>query len=454
MDHRHPMVVPDNFVTGISFDMTHLNLNQGMEMLAHPGSTNGYVISRYHPHMCGGPSYVKHQHRSRTHHVEPDSSKILPGCKQLYTQELDVRCRICGDQASGFHYGVHSCEGCKGFFRRTLKKQLVYTPCKTGSQCRIDQITRNKCQYCRYQKCLNAGMSQDDVTDRENEAYPPGYNNWQDSSDFISANFCCFVVCKFDKDFIISDTFSYFIKLLDTDLLREIHSNIFIIDVLTEIACFLGDMELLTSLDSGTFQQVFLAYQDMILPLLESSAKFVKKIPGFRSLPLTDQINLLKHGSFPVATLLMHTAVDQHGIQLFGRMRQFLVSRKLTNLCEEAQLLLTEHVALADKVNSFQLQLGEKALFCASILLQDVPGLHESHKIEQIQLDLLDALRLELKHNHPRQRLLFPKLLLLIPDLRQITENFGRHLQKGSFLSASKDSDVTPLLREIFDVGH
>ncbi|CAI9716521.1 peroxisome proliferator-activated receptor delta-like, partial [Octopus vulgaris] len=432
MDHRHPM---------------------GMEMLAHPGSTNGYVISRYHPHMCGGPSYVKHQHRSRTHHVEPDSSKILPGCKQLYTQELDVRCRICGDQASGFHYGVHSCEGCKGFFRRTLKKQLVYTPCKTGSQCRIDQITRNKCQYCRYQKCLNAGMSQDAVrfgrmpkaerekleADREEMHGSCGEKilELRALSDLIKA--------AFSDNFRGTCVYNH-----NTVRKRPSVTN----PMEKEIACFLGDMELLTSLDSGTFQQVFLAYQDMILPLLESSAKFVKKIPGFRSLPLTDQINLLKHGSFPVATLLMHTAVDQHGIQLFGRMRQFLVSRKLTNLCEEAQLLLTEHVALADKVNSFQLQLGEKALFCASILLQDVPGLHESHKIEQIQLDLLDALRLELKHNHPRQRLLFPKLLLLIPDLRQITENFGRHLQKGSFLSASKDSDVTPLLREIFDVGH
>lgn len=49
----------------------------------------------------------------------------------------------------------------QGFFRRTLKKQLVYKPCQMGNQCKIDAGTRNKCQYCRYQRCLNAGMSQD-----------------------------------------------------------------------------------------------------------------------------------------------------------------------------------------------------------------------------------------------------------------------------------------------------
>ncbi|XP_076347614.1 retinoic acid receptor RXR-like isoform X2 [Tachypleus tridentatus] len=71
-------------------------------------------------------------------------------------------CSICGDQASGKHYGLFSCEGCKGFFKRTVRKNLVYT-CREDGNCIIDKRKRNRCQYCRYQKCLLLGMKREAV---------------------------------------------------------------------------------------------------------------------------------------------------------------------------------------------------------------------------------------------------------------------------------------------------
>merc|ERR1719461_607472 len=69
-------------------------------------------------------------------------------------------CVVCGDRASGRHYGAISCEGCKGFFKRSIRKQLGYQ-CRGNKECEVTKHARNRCQYCRLQKCLGMGMRSD-----------------------------------------------------------------------------------------------------------------------------------------------------------------------------------------------------------------------------------------------------------------------------------------------------
>ncbi|BHF72849.1 Nuclear receptor sub 2 group C member 2 [Sparganum proliferum] len=71
-------------------------------------------------------------------------------------------CRVCGDRASGRHYGVLSCEGCKGFFKRSIRGHVNYI-CRTKQRCIVNKAYRNRCQYCRLQKCLQVGMRSEAV---------------------------------------------------------------------------------------------------------------------------------------------------------------------------------------------------------------------------------------------------------------------------------------------------
>lgn len=71
-------------------------------------------------------------------------------------------CLVCGDVASGFHYGVASCEACKAFFKRTIQGNIEYT-CPASSDCEINKRRRKACQACRFQKCLKMGMLKEGV---------------------------------------------------------------------------------------------------------------------------------------------------------------------------------------------------------------------------------------------------------------------------------------------------
>ncbi|XP_068601195.1 nuclear receptor subfamily 2 group C member 2 [Brachionichthys hirsutus] len=71
-------------------------------------------------------------------------------------------CLVCGDKASGRHYGAVSCEGCKGFFKRSVRKNLTYS-CRSKQDCVINKHHRNRCQFCRLKKCLKMGMKTESV---------------------------------------------------------------------------------------------------------------------------------------------------------------------------------------------------------------------------------------------------------------------------------------------------
>lgn len=78
-------------------------------------------------------------------------------------------CKVCGDTASGNHFGVLSCEACKSFFRRSIRANARYS-CRGSRACAIEKHTRNRCQYCRLQKCMSMGMRKEGM-ERVSEWY-------------------------------------------------------------------------------------------------------------------------------------------------------------------------------------------------------------------------------------------------------------------------------------------
>ena len=122
---------------------------------------------------------VKEEFNGATDFQLPSASNTAVAAISPIAQSSNSKlCAVCNDRASGKHYGVYSCEGCKvlyysffgslnllqGFFKRTVRKNLNYA-CRDDRQCTIDKRQRNRCQYCRYQKCVKAGMKKEAVQD-------------------------------------------------------------------------------------------------------------------------------------------------------------------------------------------------------------------------------------------------------------------------------------------------
>uniref|UniRef100_A0A182N1L9 Nuclear receptor subfamily 2 group E member 1 n=1 Tax=Anopheles dirus TaxID=7168 RepID=A0A182N1L9_9DIPT len=76
----------------------------------------------------------------------------------------DVPCKVCRDHSSGKHYGIYACDGCAGFFKRSIRRSRQYV-CKSKAEvaCVVDKTHRNQCRACRLKKCFEVGMNRDAV---------------------------------------------------------------------------------------------------------------------------------------------------------------------------------------------------------------------------------------------------------------------------------------------------
>uniref|UniRef100_A0A1I7TN33 Nuclear receptor domain-containing protein n=1 Tax=Caenorhabditis tropicalis TaxID=1561998 RepID=A0A1I7TN33_9PELO len=108
---------------------------------------------------CGSPG----QTFSMETLLKPEFGEYSPSSGETGSEgEESTICTVCCDEASGRHYGVVACFGCKGFFRRTVRAGKNYV-CRYNKKCRIDKAGRNVCRSCRFQKCLEVGMEPDAI---------------------------------------------------------------------------------------------------------------------------------------------------------------------------------------------------------------------------------------------------------------------------------------------------
>ncbi|XP_056150850.1 estrogen receptor 2a [Lampris incognitus] len=134
-------------------------------------SSHGHLgpqIPQYRPQACqhGQPVHSPWMELSTYNNVLKDNSKTVRKRSQEGEEgvmssggKADLHyCAVCHDYASGYHYGVWSCEGCKAFFKRSIQGHSDYI-CPATNQCTIDKNRRKSCQACRLRKCYEVGMT-------------------------------------------------------------------------------------------------------------------------------------------------------------------------------------------------------------------------------------------------------------------------------------------------------
>jgi len=388
-------------------------------------SYEGFEDNRQHqpffPQFGLPPPYMtdlSHGHGGHHFGMHPSPSSSPPPLPRVYKP-----CVVCNDKSSGYHYGVSSCEGCKGFFRRSVQKNMQYT-CHKEKMCVINKVTRNRCQFCRLKKCFEMGMSKEAVRNDRNKKRKPKEGETSTGTATTSIELtegeqeiCNQVLAIHEQTFTISQEISAKYKLSPEELEK-------------------GDVML--------WERVAELSTEGITRIVE----FGKQVPGFTQLSTSDQITLLKAACLEIMVLRLASRYED-------KRECIHFSNNVT--LNRRQLEGGGFGALTDTIFKFSKSLleididkTEFALLAAICLLSgDRSGLASPEKVEKIQEPILEAL----KHYVRKRRTgssphSFAKMLLKLTDLRSISVKGAERVLQ---LRLEMPGELPPLILEMLD---
>ncbi|XP_055974692.1 bile acid receptor isoform X2 [Sorex fumeus] len=348
----------------------------------------------------------------------------------------DELCVVCGDRASGYHYNALTCEGCKGFFRRSITKNAVYK-CKNGGNCVMDMYMRRKCQECRLRKCKEMGMLAECLlTEIQCKSKRLRKNVKQYADQSINED-------SEGRDLrqVTSTTKSCREKTeLTPDQQNLLH---YIMDSYSKQRM---PQEITNKILKEEFsaEENFLILTEMATSHVQILVEFTKKLPGFQTLDHEDQIALLK-GSAVEAMFLRSAEIFNkklpagHADLLEERIRKSGISDEY----------ITPMFSFYKSVGELKMTQEEYALLTAIVILSpDRQYIKDREAVEKLQEPLLDVLQKLCKIYQPENPQHFACLLGRLTELR----TFNHHHAEMLMSWRVNDHKFTPLLCEIWDV--
>ncbi|KAM9775307.1 hepatocyte nuclear factor 4-gamma isoform 1-T1 [Syngnathus typhle] len=311
-------------------------------------------------------------------------------------------CAICGDKATGKHYGASSCDGCKGFFRRSIRKSHIYT-CRFNRLCVVDKDKRNQCRFCRLNKCFRAGMKKEAV---------------QNERDRIS----CRRIVPDPQDL---PTITVLAQA--ETLSQQISTPVGIADIREQ--------------KSATIADVCDSMRQQLLVLVE----WAKYIPSFGELPLDDQVSLLRaHAGEHLLLGVAKRSIPFKDFLLLGNGCVIHKNSPEPEHFRVANRILDE---LVKPFQEIQIDDNEYAALKAIVFFDpDAKSLRDPSKIKATRLQVQMSLEDYINDRQYDSRGRFGELLLLLPTLQSITWQMIEQLQ---FIKLCGLAKVDNLLQEM-----